>query len=271
MHVNHVHLWRRAVLEDLFGLTNKRAMVVGGGLGIGRASSELLGRAGASVAVVDVERERAESVAGALTAAGSTAAGLVVDVLDANQGPEAVTAACERLGGLDILVNVVGRSTYKPLLEMDEAHFSTDLDRNMRYVLRVCRAFANKLVELGHGGAIVNIASVAGLRASPGNAGYGAAKAALISLTRSMAVEWAAHGIRVNCIAPGVISTDHWVSSRGEGAAAEAAERAAAVPMRRVGTQEEVAKAVLFLASEMSSYITGETLILDGGRSVSPA
>jgi len=169
-----------------------------------------------------------------------------------------------------VLVNVVGRSSYKPLLEMSDDHFSTDLDRNMRYVLRICRAFAGRLVELGHGGAIVNIASVAGLLGAPGNAGYGAAKAALISLTRSMAVEWAAYGIRANCVAPGVVATDHWLSSRGDEAAPEAARRAASVPLGRLGAQEEVAKAVLFLASDMSSYVTGETLVLDGGRRVRP-
>lgn len=257
------------MLDELLGLTGKRAIVIGGGLGIGRATSELLGQAGASVGVVDVEPDRAEAVAAAIGATGVVTAAFVADVLDREQGPDVIADASERLGGLDVLVNVVGRSTYKPLLEMTDEHFSTDLDRNMRYVLRVCRAFAGRLVELGHGGAIVNIASVAGLRGSPGNAGYGAAKAALISLTRSMAIEWAPHGIRVNCIAPGTITTDHWLSSRGDGAAAEAAQRAEAVPMRRVGQQEEVAKAVLFLASDMSSYVTGETLVLDGGRSVS--
>jgi 2-deoxy-D-gluconate 3-dehydrogenase len=259
------------MLDDLLGLNGKRVVVIGGGLGIGRASSDLLSRAGMSVAVVDVEQDRAESVAESLSDGGATAVGLAADVLDRRQGPDVIRAADDRLGGLDVLVNVVGRSTYKPLLEMSDEHFSLDLDRNMTYVLRVCRAFAGRLTELGHGGSIVNIASVAGLRGSPGNAGYGAAKAALISLTRSMAVEWAPYGIRVNCIAPGVIATDHWLSSRGEAAAAEAATRASAVPMGRVGEQEEVAKAVLFLASDMSSYITGETLILDGGRFVTPA
>jgi 3-oxoacyl-[acyl-carrier protein] reductase len=259
------------MLEEILGLTNKCAVVVGGGLGIGRASSELLARAGAQVAVVDVERDRAEGVAAALTGAGGSAIPLVADVLDREHGGDAVDIAAERMGGLDILVNVVGRSTYKPLLEMDDAHLSMDIDRNMRYQLRICRAFARRLVDLGHGGAIVNIASEAGLRASPGNAGYGASKAALISLSRSMAIEWAEHGIRVNCIAPGTIATDHWVSSRGENAAVEASRRAAVVPMRRVGEQDEVAKAVLFLASDMSSYVTGETLVLDGGSFVKPS
>jgi NAD(P)-dependent dehydrogenase (short-subunit alcohol dehydrogenase family) len=258
------------MLDEILGLTNKRAVVVGGGLGIGRASAELLARAGAEVAVVDIERDRADQVAAAIVAGGGSAVPLVADVLDREHGGDAIDIAAERLSGLDILVNVVGRSTYQPLIDMDDAHLSMDLDRNMRYQLRVCRAFARRLVDLGHGGAIVNIASEAGLRASPNNAGYGAAKAALISLSRSMAIEWAAYGIRVNCIAPGTIATDHWVSSRGENAEAEASQRAAVIPMQRVGGQDEVAKAVLFLASEMSSYVTGETLVLDGGSFVKP-
>jgi 3-oxoacyl-[acyl-carrier protein] reductase len=258
------------MLDEILGLTDKRAIVVGGGLGIGRASAALLASAGAQVAVVDIERERADQVAAAIVAGGGGAIPLVADVLDREHGGDAIDIAADGLGGLDILVNVVGRSTYQPLIDMDDAHLSMDLDRNMRYQLRDCRAFARRLMDLGHGGAIVNIASEAGLRASPNNAGYGAAKAALISLSRSMAIEWAGYGIRVNCIAPGTIATDHWVSSRGANAETEASQRAAVIPMQRVGSQEEVAKAVLFLASDMSSYVTGETLVLDGGSFVKP-
>jgi len=255
-------------MQDLFKLEGKRAVIIGGGLGIGRASAELLSGAGAAVAIVDVERDRADGVAAAITSGGAAAVGLSADVLDREGGPAAVDDAADSLGGLDVMVTVVGRSTYSPLIDMTDEHFELDLERNMGYVRRVCQAFARRLVKDGHGGAIVIIASVAGLRGAPGNAGYGAAKAALISLTRSMAVEWAQHGIRVNCVAPGSISTDHWVSSRGAAAADEATRRSAAIPMARMGDQEEVAKAVLFLASEMASYVTGETLIVDGGRMV---
>src|SRR5205814_1241488 len=144
-------------------------------------------QAGAAVAIVDVEQGRAETVAREIETRGGNAVALTADVLEPGRGAEVVRAAADRLGGLDVLVNVVGRSTYKPLLEMSDEHFALDLDRNMGYVFRVCRAFTRCLLDLGHGGAIVNIASVAGLLGSPGNAGYGAAKAALISLTRSMA------------------------------------------------------------------------------------
>jgi NAD(P)-dependent dehydrogenase (short-subunit alcohol dehydrogenase family) len=253
-------------MEDLFKLEGKRAVIIGGGLGIGRDSAELLSGAGAAVAIVDVEQDRADGVAAAIAAGGAAAIGLSADVLDREGGPAAVDDAADSLGGLDVMVTVVGRSTYSPLIDMTDQHFERDLERNMGYVRRVCRAFARRLVHDGHGGAIVIIASVAGLRGAPGNAGYGAAKAALISLTRSMAVEWAQHAIRVNCIAPGSIATDHWVSSRGAGAADEATRRAAAVPMARMGEQREIAKAVLFLASDMASYVTGETLVVDGGR-----
>jgi 3-oxoacyl-[acyl-carrier protein] reductase len=257
-------------LDELLGLQGKCAVVVGGGLGIGRASAQLLARAGASIAVVDVERERTESVADEIQVAGGTAFAITADILELGGGEAVIQQASHDMGGVDILVNVVGRSTYKPLLEMDDAHFALDLDRNMGYVFRVCRAFTAARIEAQHGGSIVNIASVAGLLAAPGNAGYGAAKAALISLTRSMAVEWAGYGIRANCVAPGIIATDHWLSSRGEAAAAEAERRSASIPLGRLGSQEEVAEAVLFLASNMSSYITGQAIVLDGGRGVRP-
>lgn len=258
-------------MDDLFRLAGKNAVVIGGGLGIGRASAELLSGAGAAVAIVDVEQDRADAVAAALTSGGAKAAGICADVLDREVGPAAVIEAAERLGGLDVMVNVVGRSTYAPLIEMTDEHFELDLDRNMGYVRRLCRSFARRLVRDAHGGAIVNIASVAGLLGAPGNAGYGAAKAALISLTRSMAAEWAEYGIRVNCVAPGSIATDHWVSSRGAGAEDEARHRVMAIPMARMGDQREVAKAVLFLASDMASYVTGETLVVDGGRLARPS
>jgi NAD(P)-dependent dehydrogenase (short-subunit alcohol dehydrogenase family) len=265
-------VWGIALEEqDLFGLAGKSAVIVGGGLGIGRASAEILARVGAAIAVVDVDPERARAVATNIEERGGRALSVVADVLDPVQGSGAIEEAASGLGGLDILVNVVGRSRYSPILDLSEDSFTEDLARNMGYVFRGCKTFAGLLDRSGRDGVIVNIASVAGLLGAPGNAGYGAAKAALISLTRSMAVEWAPRGVRVNCVAPGIIATDHWLASRGEGAAAEAERRSAAIPMGRLGDQWEVAKAVLFLASDLSSYVTGETLVLDGGRMVRPS
>jgi NAD(P)-dependent dehydrogenase (short-subunit alcohol dehydrogenase family) len=256
--------------DDLFGLTGKRAVIVGGGLGIGRASAQILAKVGAAIAVVDVDAERARAVAEDIERRGGRAIPIVADVLDPAQGSRAIEEAASGLNGLDILVNVVGRSRYSPILELSDNSFAEDLARNMGYVFRGCKAFAGLLDRLGNGGAIVNIASVAGLLGAPGNAGYGAAKAALISLTRSMAVEWAPRGVRVNCVAPGIIATDHWLASRGAAAQEEAERRSAAIPMGRLGDQSEVAKVVLFLASDLSSYITGETIVIDGGRIVRP-
>jgi NAD(P)-dependent dehydrogenase (short-subunit alcohol dehydrogenase family) len=246
--------------DELLGLRGRNALVVGGGLGIGRATCEQLAGAGMNVAVLDREPDRAAHVAAAIAALGVTSLPIAADVLESGAAEDAVSGAASALHGLDLLVNVVGLAVRSPLLEMTEEEFDLDLSRNLRYQFRFGRAFATQRGSSDAGRAIVNVASIGGLAASPGLAAYGAAKAALISLTKTMAVEWAGRGIRVNGIAPGSIVTD-----RFQGTPELNAMRAQAIPMGRLGAQAEIAKAVLFLASDLASYVTGHILVVDGG------
>lgn len=245
---------------DLFGLEGKRALVVGGGLGMGKASAELLASVGVAVAVLDIDEARAANVADAINAAGGQAVPLSADVLNGAGAQQAVSDAARLLGGLDILVNIVGQASFVPLAEMTMETWDLDLNRNLKYVFAVGQAFARLDVPGGAQRSIVSIASVSGLNSAPGHAAYGAAKAGLMSLTRTMAQEWGKLGIRVNAIAPGAIKTD-----RNQGTPELEATVGAVAPLQRRGRQEEIARAVLFLASDLASYVTGNTLLVDGG------
>ncbi len=249
------------MLDELLGLQDRRALVVGGGFGIGRATVELLASAGMRVAVLDRERMRAEAVADALSDRGGKAVAIVADVTDPTSADVAVSRAAQELDGLDVLVNVVGLAVRSSLLDMADAEFDLDLSRNLRYQFRYGRAFARERgsAEGGHR-TIVNVASIGGLNAAPGIGAYGAAKAALMALTKTMAAEWARLGIRVNAVAPGSIITDRY-----QGTPELNARRAATIPLGRLGEQTEIAKAILFLASDLASYVTGHTLAVDGG------
>lgn len=245
-------------MDDLFGIAGKKAIVIGGGLGMGRATARLLSQVGAQVAVVDLEADRAKEVAGEIKAVP-----IAADVTKRTEAERAVQEAAKALGGLDLMMNMVGRNTYVSLMEMSEEQFETVLSRNLRHHLYCETEFARTLQAAGHGGAVVNVSSVSGLHASYNHAAYGFAKAALISLTKTMAIEWAPLGIRVNSIAPGSIRTD-----RNNHSAASEAEAGKIIPMGRYGDQTEVAKVALFLLSDLSSYITGQSIVMDGGITI---
>jgi len=247
-------------MDDLFGIQGKKALVIGGGLGMGRATARLLSQAGAQVAVVDLEPDRANAVAAEIKAVAITA-----DVTRRDEAERAVAQADSLLGGLDLMMNMVGRNTYVSLMEMTEEQLETVLSRNLRHHLYCETAFARTLQAAGHGGAIVNVSSVSGLHASTNHAAYGFAKAALISLTKTMAIEWAPLGIRVNSIAPGSTRTD-----RNNHSAESEAEAGKIIPLGRYGDQTEVAKVALFLLSDLSSYVTGQTIVMDGGITIKP-
>ena len=246
--------------RDLLGLNGKKALVVGGGLGIGRASARMLAIAGASVAVADVDGERAAAVATELTASGSRSVAVTADVMDKAGASRVIEAAATELGDLDVMVNIVGRTSRAPLVDLSDEMFDLDINRNFRHVLRCGQVFTRHLIARNHGGVIVNMASVSGLFAATETPTYGAAKAAVIALTKTMAQQWAPHGIRVNCIAPGSIRTDRSVGTPENDAVLESV-----IPMGRRGHQDEVAKVVLFLASDLSSYVTGDVIVIDGG------
>jgi 3-oxoacyl-[acyl-carrier protein] reductase len=236
------------------GLPN--ALVIGGGgAGIGRAVTRALAVAGAAVAVADVERARAEEAAAEI---GGRA--LVGDVR--SDAEALVHRAAEELDGLDVLVTVVGGQLAfvpaTPLHETPDEEWDLMFELNVRYVGRAVRAALRTFLAQGRGGTIVAVGSITGLVANPRQAAYGAAKAGLASLARSVAAEYGRHGIRMNVVACGPITTPIARSAQAEASWDW-------IPAGRPGEPEEVADAVVFLATSRSSYVNGQTLVLDGG------
>lgn len=244
-------------------LEGKRTLVIGGGGGgIGRAITRKLGEAGSAVVVADVDAGRADDAAAELTDAGGRAVGLTADVREPGAVDDLVARAAGELGGLDVLVTVVGgQLAFVPAARI---HETTDedwdlmIDLNLRYVARAVRATLRRFLEQGTGGTIVSVGSITGVAGSPQQSAYGAAKAGLASLARSVAAEYGAEGIRMNVVACGPIATP-------VAEAAQAGGQLDWIPLARPGTPAEVADAVLFLASPLSSYITGQSLVVDGG------
>jgi 3-oxoacyl-[acyl-carrier protein] reductase len=246
---------------SLFGLSGKKALIIGGGQGMGEAAANFLARAGCDIALVDLEVERAERVAGMVRDIGPKAVTIAGDVLDDAQISRIVTEANDKLGGIDRMVSIVGAATWGSLLETTGEIWDQQMRLNLRYFFLIAKEVANVMIARGTGGRIVGIASVDGQRASPMRGAYGAAKAGLISVVQTMAVEWAPHNISVNAIAPGHIVTPRLYDTprRVEGYAHSL------IPMRRRGTTDDIGKAALFLLSDLASYVNGTTLDVDGG------
>ena len=247
--------------KSLFGLAGKKAMVIGGGQGMGESTSQFLARAGCDVAVIDVERERADRVAGVVSALGCRGVPIIGDVLDDTRIPEIVGSAGHQLGGIDVMVSIVGAAVWGSLLDTTAAIWDRQFHLNLRYFFLCARAVAAAMIERGNPGAILGIASVDGQRASPMRGAYGAAKAGLISLVQTMAVEWAPHRIRVNAIAPGHIVTPRLYDTPQR----VDAYAGSLIPLRNRGEVDDIGKAALFLVSDLAGYVTGTTLDVDGG------
>jgi 3-oxoacyl-[acyl-carrier protein] reductase len=244
-------------------LDGRRGLVVGGGGGgIGRAITRAFAAAGSAVVVVDIERARAEEAAAEAGATGVQAAALVADVRSSEDIDAVVTGAAQELGGLDVLVTVVGgQLAFVPAArvhEIADEDWELMFELNLRYVARAVRAAVGLFIEQGTGGSIVSVGSITGVAGSPGQAAYGAAKAGLASLARSVAAEYGRAGIRMNVVAAGPIATP-------VAQAAQAQAELDWIPLGRAGSPEEVANAAVFLASPLASYISGQTLIVDGG------
>lgn len=248
-------------LQSLFAMAGKRILVIGGAQGIGEATANLLARLGCDLAIMDVQEERIVKVCENLRALGVSAFPAAVDVTDESQLVAAMAQIAEAFGPLDGMAAVVGAAGWSPIIEMSAEVWDHDQSRNLRYFFIAARELARSLLERGEPGAMVAITSVDGIRSAPGHAAYGAAKAGLIHLVKSMASEWSDQGIRVNCVAPGPIVTERVPLGDPQ------AERVgmAPIPMRRRGTADEVARAVAFFLSDLSTYVTGQTLAVDGG------
>ena len=241
-------------------LGGKVALVTGSTRGIGLAIARALHAAGAKVAIVGRDQARAAAVAAEL---GQHAAGFACDVADGAQVEGAIAAAESALGPIDVLVNNAGLTRDNILLRLTEADWDAVLDANLKGAFHTTKAVIKGMMKR-RAGRIVNITSIVGLTGNKGQANYAASKAGLIGFTKSVAKEYASRGILVNCVAPGFIETD-MTAALPDAARASLLED---IALGRLGRPEDVAGAVLFLASDLAAYVTGQVLVVDGGMVV---
>ena len=253
-------------MSKRFDLSGKVALVTGASSGLGVHFARTLAAAGAAVAIAARRADRLASLQAELQSAGSKAAAIELDVQSNKSVSAAFDAAETALGPIDIVVNNAGISIVKPALDMPEEDWDAVVGTNLRGAWLVAQTAAKRWVTAKRPGAIVNIASILGLRTIGQVAPYNASKAGLIHLTQALAMEWARYNIRVNAICPGYIETemnsDFWKTPGGQ----RLIER---IPQRRIGQPEHLDGALLLLASEAGSFMTGSVLTVDGGHTVS--
>lgn len=240
----------------------KVALITGAGVGIGRAIALRLAADGATIAILDIQPDLAQGVVREIETAGGKAMAVQADVTHYEQVEKAVAEVVEALGSIDILINNAGVDVMKLFVETDESVWRKIVDVNYIGFLCVSRAVAPYMIER-KSGVVVNIGSDAGRIGNAGDAVYCGSKAAVMATSKAFAREWVRYGIRVNCVAPGPIVGTKLLGDFYEGDVGE--KIAKAVPMRRLGTPEEVADVVAFFASDASRYLTGQVLAIDGG------
>jgi NAD(P)-dependent dehydrogenase (short-subunit alcohol dehydrogenase family) len=243
---------------DQLRLDGRRLLVIGAGQGIGRQTAHAFGQAGAIVGCVDIDSERAGRVASEV---GGVA--IVGDVTRRQGVADVVGEAIARLGGIDGYADIVGMGLPSTLLDASDEFFDAQFTINFRHAVLLVQLVGPQMT--GPGGTIVHIVSDCGRGSSPGQVAYGAAKAALISLVRSAAIELAPSGVRVNAVSPGLILTPRVSATMSPEALATLADNA---PLGRNGSPSDIAAAVLFLMSPLAGYITGQVLVVDGGVDV---
>jgi 3-oxoacyl-[acyl-carrier protein] reductase len=257
-----------ALSPDAASLAGKVAVVTGGGAGLGRGIAAGLAAFGAEVAIWERDPET-----GAAAADEVGGLAMVTDVRESDQVDRALGATLDRYGRVDVLVNNAGGTFAAPLLDVSENGIDALYRANLRHVIVCTQRVARAMVDAGHGGSIVNVSSIEGVRAAPGYAAYAAAKAGVLNFTKTAALELAPHGIRVNALAPDITWTEGLerlsaaAGPDAPGVEDRKARTARTVPLGRLGHVDEMAGAALFLASGLSAYVTGQTLHVDGGTS----
>ncbi len=252
----------RAMRVDLSGQV---ALVTGAARGIGRAAAQALAAAGADLALADIEPEGLARTAREIAAQGRRTHAITLDVRDADAVRRMLRDSVAALGRLDVLVNNAGGTFNAAFTQVSDKGYRTLLDLNLTSVWAASQEAARVWIERGCGGRIVNVSSTEALKACPGYAAYSAAKAAVVNLTKTLAAELGPHGIRVNAIAP------DYVHLEADIAGADAPDEAAIaprIPLGRYGEPADVAGPILFFASDLSAWVTGQTLVVDGGALV---
>lgn len=249
-------------MSNILSLEGKTAVVVGGTSGIGRALSLGLAEAGADVVASARRKEQVEETAAAIEAAGKRTLRVASDVSDRASLENLLAQTLEHFGKVDILINCAGKIKRAPTLTFPEEEWQSIIDTNLTGTLRACQIFGKHMLERGYG-RIVNIASLNTYVALAEVAAYAASKAAVASLTRSLAVEWSKHGVLVNAIAPGVFRTA--LNAELLDSTPRGKELLMRTPMGRFGKTEEVIGAAIYLSSDAASYVTGQVLVVDGG------
>jgi NAD(P)-dependent dehydrogenase (short-subunit alcohol dehydrogenase family) len=251
---------------DLFRLDGRTAIVTGGGRGLGQYMAEALSDAGANVVLCSRKKEALEEVKEEIEAKGSKALALTCDVTEPGDVENVVKETEERFGAIDVLVNNSGATWGAPTLEMPLEKFDLVVRVNVHGTFLMSQAVGRRMIERGEGGKIVNVASVAGLVGGHPDymqtIGYNSSKGAVISMTRDLATSWARYGINVNAIAPG------WFPTKMSGGLIQQFEDRMLedIPLRRFGNPEDIKGAILFLASPAANYVTGQTIVVDGGQ-----
>ena len=248
--------------NKLFDLTGKIAVITGGTSGIGRALSLGLADAGADVIATARRRQQVDETANEIEARRRRTLRVTSDVCDRASLNELLVATLDSFGKVDILINCAGRIKRTPTLTMSDEDWNSTMDTNLSCTLRECQVFGRPMLERGYG-RIINIASLNSFVALSEVAAYAASKSAITSLTRSLAVEWSKKGVTVNAIAPGVFRTD--LNAELLDRTPRGQELLMRTPMGRFGQTEELVGAAIYLASDAASFVTGTTLVVDGG------
>lgn len=248
-----------------FSLTGKVAIVTGGSRGIGRSIAIALAEAGADVAVAARKPEALEESVEAVKATGQKGLAVPTNVRDLDALQNLVDTTKKELGRVDILVNNAATNpVFGPVANLDERAWDAIMNTNVKSMFFLSKIARDAMIEQGEGGSIINVSSTGGLRVSQGLGGYSVSKAAVIMLTAVCAKDWGVDGIRVNCIAPGLIKTEFSRALWENEAILKNSTTQAA--LRRIGDPDEMAGAVVYFASPASSFTTGQTLVLDGGQ-----